>query len=64
VKNKGVVLEINKTTETEHADKYTRKETTKITKENGGKNTIGNMQCDHVKKERQKKAAKQNPSRI
>jgi hypothetical protein len=37
------------TTKTEHADKHTRKETTKLTKENRGKNTNGNMQCDHEK---------------
>jgi hypothetical protein len=32
------------TTKTEQADKHTHKETTKITKENRGKNTNGNMQ--------------------
>jgi hypothetical protein len=33
-----------KTTKKEQADKHTRKETAKITKENRGKNANGNMQ--------------------
>jgi hypothetical protein len=32
------------------ADKHTRKDTTKITKENSTGKTDGNLQCDHMKK--------------
>jgi hypothetical protein len=47
----------------QQADKHTRKETTKITKENstGTKHKWKRAECDHVKK-KAKKAAKQNPS--
>jgi hypothetical protein len=47
------------------ADKHTRKEKTKITKENstGTKHNGKHAECDHVK-ERQKKSAKQNPLSI
>jgi hypothetical protein len=40
-----------------HAYKQTRKETTKITKENRGKSTNGNMQSVTTLKERQNKSS-------
>jgi hypothetical protein len=59
------VKQNKQTTKKEKAYKHTRKETTKITKENSTeKHKWKRAECDHMKKKKAEKSAKQNPSGI